>query len=197
MGGPFVQYRRLGKTNLNVSAIGLGGIKLDRVSSDEASEAINRALDLGVNFLDDEGQSEVLFTGQVSTLTFAAPGEPPDQHTYDIDKAIVVDVLNVDPTITQMTIPTVVVAGHVFDCSAMATDPGGWHDPLQYYWDFGSAGGTAGRDVQYSILTPGIYSGFLKVNDDDSGVTVSSFSITAISPSATSRETSRRAWIRP
>ena len=47
-----MQHRRLGKTNLNVSVIGFGGIKLGRVSFDDASEAINRALDLGVNFID-------------------------------------------------------------------------------------------------------------------------------------------------
>lgn len=45
-------YRRLGKTGLDVSAIGFGGIKLGGIPSDQAFEVTNRALDLGVNFID-------------------------------------------------------------------------------------------------------------------------------------------------
>jgi len=44
--------RRLGRTNLNVSVIGFGGIKLPGVPKDEAVNIINRAIDLGVNFID-------------------------------------------------------------------------------------------------------------------------------------------------
>jgi len=47
-----MKYRRLGKTNLLVSAIGFGAIKLPEVSAEQAKAAINRALDLGVNFID-------------------------------------------------------------------------------------------------------------------------------------------------
>ena len=43
---------RLGKTGLEVSRIGMGGIPLTRPSIDEAVEVIQRALDLGVNFID-------------------------------------------------------------------------------------------------------------------------------------------------
>lgn len=47
-----MQYRRLGKTNLEVSVIGFGAIKLPRVEQSVATEALNRALDLGINFVD-------------------------------------------------------------------------------------------------------------------------------------------------
>jgi len=42
----------LGKTGLKVSVIGFGAIKLPQISEKQASETINRALDLGINFID-------------------------------------------------------------------------------------------------------------------------------------------------
>ncbi len=43
---------RLGKTGLEVSRVGIGGIPIQRPSEDEAIEIIHRALDLGINFID-------------------------------------------------------------------------------------------------------------------------------------------------
>ena len=43
---------RLGKTALEVSRIGIGGIPLTRPSEEDAIEVVQRALDLGVNFID-------------------------------------------------------------------------------------------------------------------------------------------------
>jgi len=43
---------RLGRTDLEVSRVGIGGIPLTRPSPDMATRVINRALDLGVNFID-------------------------------------------------------------------------------------------------------------------------------------------------
>ncbi|MBN1979680.1 MAG: aldo/keto reductase, partial [Anaerolineae bacterium] len=43
---------RLGKTGLEVSRVGIGGIPIQRPSEDEAITIIHRALDLGVNFID-------------------------------------------------------------------------------------------------------------------------------------------------
>jgi uncharacterized protein len=43
---------RLGKTNLEVSRVGIGGIPIQRPSEDEAIKIIHRALDLGINFID-------------------------------------------------------------------------------------------------------------------------------------------------
>jgi len=47
-----MQYRSLGKTGLKVSVIGFGGFPIGYVQPDEAVEALNKALDLGVNFID-------------------------------------------------------------------------------------------------------------------------------------------------
>ncbi len=43
---------RLGKTGLKVSRIGMGGIPITRPSEEEAIKVIQRALDLGINFID-------------------------------------------------------------------------------------------------------------------------------------------------
>lgn len=47
-----MKYRTLGKTGLNVSVVGFGGIPIQRVSAVEAHAIVNRALDLGINFFD-------------------------------------------------------------------------------------------------------------------------------------------------
>ncbi len=47
-----MQYRPLGQTGLNVSVIGFGAIKLPQVTEEQACAALNRALDLGINFID-------------------------------------------------------------------------------------------------------------------------------------------------
>lgn len=47
-----MQKRKLGKTGLDVSIIGFGGIKLPGVQKDDAVKIINRAVDLGVNYID-------------------------------------------------------------------------------------------------------------------------------------------------
>jgi len=47
-----MRYKVLGKTGLKVSVIGFGGIKLPKVKESEAIEILNRAVDLGVNFID-------------------------------------------------------------------------------------------------------------------------------------------------
>lgn len=44
--------RRLGKTNLEVSVIGFGGIPIQRVSDEEAKVILDKALELGSNFID-------------------------------------------------------------------------------------------------------------------------------------------------
>jgi predicted aldo/keto reductase-like oxidoreductase len=53
---------RLGRTGLNVSRVGIGGIPIQRPPLDEAVTVINRALDLGVNLIDTSigyGDSEI------------------------------------------------------------------------------------------------------------------------------------------
>lgn len=43
---------KLGRTGLEVSRVGIGGIPLTRPSLEEVVTLVNRALDLGVNFID-------------------------------------------------------------------------------------------------------------------------------------------------
>jgi predicted aldo/keto reductase-like oxidoreductase len=47
-----MEKRILGRTGWSVSAIGFGAIKLPRVGSKECDRLLNRALDLGINFVD-------------------------------------------------------------------------------------------------------------------------------------------------
>ena len=47
-----MQYRRLGKTDLEVSVIGFGGIPIIQTPEEEAVAAVRRAIELGVNFID-------------------------------------------------------------------------------------------------------------------------------------------------
>jgi len=47
-----MRYKLLGSTKLKVSVIGFGAIKLPEVSVEEAKKLLNRALDLGINFID-------------------------------------------------------------------------------------------------------------------------------------------------
>lgn len=61
-----MEYRILGKTGLRVSAIGFGGIPVQRISKEEAIKVIERAEERGINFIDTArgyGISE-MFIGQ-------------------------------------------------------------------------------------------------------------------------------------
>ena len=47
-----MQMRRLGKTELQVSAVSYGCIKLPQIDEESAAECLNLALDLGINYFD-------------------------------------------------------------------------------------------------------------------------------------------------
>ncbi|MEG2931497.1 MAG: aldo/keto reductase, partial [Ruthenibacterium sp.] len=47
-----MQYRTLGKTGLRVSAVGLGGIPLQRIDAAEVAPMLHRLSQQGVNFID-------------------------------------------------------------------------------------------------------------------------------------------------
>lgn len=47
-----MEKRRLGKTNLEVTAISFGALPMQRCTLEEAGEVLNSALDLGINFID-------------------------------------------------------------------------------------------------------------------------------------------------
>jgi aryl-alcohol dehydrogenase-like predicted oxidoreductase len=85
-----VQYRKLGRTGIEVSEIGygawgIGGAQWGGADDDESVQALNRAIDLGVNFIDTalaygEGRSERV-VGQVvrerSERVYVATKVPP------------------------------------------------------------------------------------------------------------------------
>jgi len=54
---PDMEYRRLGKTNIMVSAVGLGGHSRSNV--EERSEIISRCMDAGINYIDACWDNEV------------------------------------------------------------------------------------------------------------------------------------------
>jgi len=54
---PNMEYRRLGKTNFMVSAVGLGGHS--RSNQEERNEVMARCLDIGINFIDSTGHGEL------------------------------------------------------------------------------------------------------------------------------------------
>ena len=55
---PNMEYRRLGKTEQMVSAIGLGGHSRSDVG--QRREVVNRCLDMGINYIDSTGSGELL-----------------------------------------------------------------------------------------------------------------------------------------
>ncbi len=55
---PNMEYRRLGKTGLMVSAVGLGGHT--RSNQEERTQVVNRCLDAGINYIDSTGAGELL-----------------------------------------------------------------------------------------------------------------------------------------
>ncbi|MHC4259470.1 MAG: aldo/keto reductase, partial [Planctomycetota bacterium] len=54
---PNMEYRRLGKTNLMVSAVGVGGHS--GANAEERKEIIRRCLDMGLNYIDSTGGGEL------------------------------------------------------------------------------------------------------------------------------------------
>ena len=53
-----MEKRVLGRTGWEVSAISFGGIKLPRARQKQCTEVLNKALDLGINFIDTEECAE-------------------------------------------------------------------------------------------------------------------------------------------
>lgn len=54
---PNMEYRQLGKTNLMVSAVGLGGHS--GANAKERREIVSRCLDMGINYIDSTGEGEL------------------------------------------------------------------------------------------------------------------------------------------
>jgi hypothetical protein len=91
-------------------------------------------------------------------------------------------VLNVAPTITQLTEDLVVTTNELFDFAAAVTDPG-IYDLLTFRWDFDMDGvfdDFRGSSGQWSFEEAGDYEVGLRVSDGDGGVAYSSFLVQAI-----------------
>jgi len=76
-----IKTMKLGKTGLEVSRIGFGGIPIQRPPEDEAIRVVQRALDLGINFIDTSvgyGTSELrigkALVGQREEVILATKG---------------------------------------------------------------------------------------------------------------------------
>lgn len=54
---PNMEYRRLGKAGIMVSAVGLGGHS--RANEEERREIVSRCLDIGINYIDSTGSGEL------------------------------------------------------------------------------------------------------------------------------------------
>lgn len=81
-----VKTMRLGKTGLEVSRVGLGGIPLTRPTEAEAIRMIQRSLDLGVNFIDtsigyhtSEERIGKAIAGRRDQVIVATKGGSPDK----------------------------------------------------------------------------------------------------------------------
>ncbi|MCP4536488.1 MAG: aldo/keto reductase [Chloroflexi bacterium] len=82
---------RLGKTGLQVSRIGMGGIPLQRPLEDKAIKVVHRAIELGVNFIDTAagygnseeriGKALTTLDGQHDRVIVATKSAKPDKAT--------------------------------------------------------------------------------------------------------------------
>src|SRR5689334_1532463 len=99
-----MNYRKLGRTGLNVSEIGFGAWGIGKsnwigASDDESLQALNKAIDLGINFLDTalgygDGHSERL-VGKVvkerSETIYVATKIPPKNSQWPAQAGVTVD----------------------------------------------------------------------------------------------------------
>ena len=70
-----MQYKRLGRTNLKISEIAYGGLALFYVERDEAIRLLNKALDLGINYIDCDEAGNQFVASRVYEDTRAKLGE--------------------------------------------------------------------------------------------------------------------------
>lgn len=88
-------------------------------------------------------------------------------------------VLNVAPTITNITHNLTIQSGDLFNFTATAVDPG-IYDPLTYNWDLdmdGTYDDFTGMNGQWSFTNPGKHTIGLRVSDGNGGYDFSSFTV--------------------
>ncbi|MBE9114383.1 PKD domain-containing protein [Lusitaniella coriacea LEGE 07157] len=115
------------------------------------------------------------------TFTFTAQSQDKDSAFSNLANQTLT-VLNVAPTITQLTEPLRVKRHTLFDFFADATDPG-INDLLSFDWDLNGDGlfdDFMGQSGQFSFAKPGLYDVKVRVSDGDGGVTVGSFTVESV-----------------
>ena len=98
-----MEYRILGKTGLKVSVIGFGGIPVQRISKEEAIKVIEKAEELGINFIDTArgyGISEIFIgealKGRREKWIIASKTMARDKETMKTEIDISLNNLNTD-----------------------------------------------------------------------------------------------------
>jgi PKD repeat protein len=123
-------------------------------------------------------------TGQSVTHTFADNGSYPvvltvtDKDGATTTQTLTVQVANIAPTPTGVTISSTLKEGQPTTFSASATDPG-VNDTLTYTWNFGdNTIPVTGQNVQHTYVDNGSYTIALTVTDNNGGTTTRTFPIT-------------------
>ncbi|MBD2580363.1 PKD domain-containing protein [Oscillatoria sp. FACHB-1406] len=128
------------------------------------------------------------FTGQSGQYTFGNQGnyrlglQVDDGDGGYAYNGFNVNILNVAPTITQITDNLRLRRKQLFDFSGLATDPG-INDLLAFDWDFSGKGlfdDFTGQSGQWSFADKGIHTVTLRVSDGDGGITYRSFTVETV-----------------
>lgn len=136
-----MQKRVLGRTGMEVSVIGLGGIPIIRASKSEGVRVVKRALDLGINYFDTargygQGKSEdVMGAGLrgrreecfIASQTGAPDAEGAMKHveeTLEAMKVDVVDLYKCHGVITPENLEKVMAPGGAMDGLKKAQEQG-------------------------------------------------------------------------
>jgi Ca2+-binding RTX toxin-like protein len=137
--------------------------------------------------------------GELPTVKGAeASFVPPDNGSYRIhliveddaggsdQRVLDVDVHNVDPTITSLSIPSHGQTDKPLVLSASATDPAGEYDTLSYEWTVTQPNSTAtiwnGNEVSFIPSQAGEHQVHLALTDGDGGVAQASQTVTVVVP---------------
>jgi PKD repeat protein len=135
-------------------------------------------------------KGQTVATGAAPTLTFTAN----DSGSYVVSLEVIdpatqsswvntqtITVVNVPPTITQMSAPLSLTQELAATFSAAATDPGP-SDVLSYTWKFGNGDTATGSSVSYTYKYTGTFTVTLVVTDSDGASTTSTSTITIGKP---------------
>jgi hypothetical protein len=143
---------------------------------------------IGTDSLTSGTRSATTNLGSFSTGTYTFTGQTQDKDgAFSNVVTRTLEVLNIAPTITQLTQNLVAKAGEFFNFSALATDPGG--TALQYDWDFNGDGlfdDFTGASGQWSFADLGMRQVNLRVSDGKGGYAYGSFNVESVpEPSST------------